>query len=108
MQYSFLYRITPLSPYFCTFIMILFNLNHTPLTFTGCVCDPTYGEIDCSSRMCPYGNDVLDTRDNLLVSAKFQVQVIYKGFVLIFILYFCLIFEFCAGLLNREIDFDFF
>mmetsp|Transcript_22653 Transcript_22653/g.21874 ORF Transcript_22653/g.21874 Transcript_22653/m.21874 type:complete len:395 (+) Transcript_22653:137-1321(+) len=40
----------------------------------GCVCDPTYGEIDCSSRMCPYGNDVLDTRDNLLVSAKFQVQ----------------------------------
>jgi hypothetical protein len=40
----------------------------------GCVCDPQYGDVDCSKRMCPYGTDVLDTRDDLLVSAKFQVQ----------------------------------
>eukprot|EP01038_Epipyxis_sp_PR26KG_P008635 gene8635-11670_t len=40
----------------------------------GCVCDALYGDIDCSKRMCPYGTDILDVRDDLLVSQKFQVQ----------------------------------
>jgi len=40
----------------------------------GCVCDPQYGDIDCSKRMCPFGTDVLDTHDNLLVSARYQIQ----------------------------------
>jgi hypothetical protein len=40
----------------------------------GCVCDSLYGDVDCSKKMCPYGTDVLDTRDNLLVSTKYQVQ----------------------------------
>eukprot|EP00596_Hydrurales_sp_CCMP1899_P000993 CAMPEP_0119043218 /NCGR_PEP_ID=MMETSP1177-20130426/19554_1 /TAXON_ID=2985 /ORGANISM="Ochromonas sp, Strain CCMP1899" /LENGTH=294 /DNA_ID=CAMNT_0007010883 /DNA_START=328 /DNA_END=1211 /DNA_ORIENTATION=+ len=41
-----------------------------------CICDPEWGEVDCSSRICPYANDVMDVRNNLLVTGKFQVQEI--------------------------------
>lgn len=40
----------------------------------GCVCDPEYGDVDCSKRMCPYGTDVMDQRDDLDVTGKYQVQ----------------------------------
>jgi hypothetical protein len=39
-----------------------------------CVCDATYGDVDCSKRMCPYGTDVLDVRDDLTLDVKNQVQ----------------------------------
>lgn len=43
----------------------------------GCVCDALYADVDCSKIMCPYGTDVLDTRNDLLVDAKYQVQELF-------------------------------
>lgn len=40
----------------------------------GCVCDPEYGDVDCSKRMCMYGNDIMDQRDNLNAARRFHVQ----------------------------------
>jgi len=42
----------------------------------GCVCDATYTDIDCSKRLCPHGTDVLDQRDDLTMSARYQRQTI--------------------------------
>ena len=42
----------------------------------GCVCDPQYGDVDCSKRMCPYGTDVMDQRLDLTSPAKYQTQAI--------------------------------
>lgn len=41
-----------------------------------CVCDAEYGDVDCSKRMCPYGTDVMDTRNNMNAVEKFNVQQI--------------------------------
>jgi len=43
---------------------------------TSCVCDPEWGEYDCSKRMCPYGTDVMDHRNNMARAARYQVQSI--------------------------------
>jgi len=42
----------------------------------GCFCDPEYGDVDCSKRMCQYGTDVMDQRQDMLVAGKYQVQKI--------------------------------
>ena len=44
-----------------------------------CVCDAQYGDVDCSKRLCPYGTDVLDTKDDTwmgLEQQKHQEQTI--------------------------------
>lgn len=40
----------------------------------GCLCDAQYADVDCSKRMCPYGNDILAVHDNVLNSANNQKQ----------------------------------
>jgi hypothetical protein len=40
----------------------------------GCQCDPEWGDVDCSKRMCQHGNDIMDQRDNLLQARKYHVQ----------------------------------
>lgn len=42
----------------------------------GCMCDPEWGDVDCSKRMCPYGNDVMDHRDNMNTAQKYHTQTI--------------------------------
>jgi len=44
-----------------------------------CSCDATYGDLDCSKRLCPYGTDVLDTKDDTylgLSEQRYQEQTI--------------------------------
>jgi hypothetical protein len=41
-----------------------------------CVCDPEYGDADCSKRMCQYGSDMMDQRDDLTRSVRYQTQQI--------------------------------
>ena len=43
----------------------------------GCVCDPEYGDVDCSKRMCMYGNDIMDQRDNLNEARRFHVRIFF-------------------------------
>jgi hypothetical protein len=46
-----------------------------------CVCDAGWTGINCASRMCPYGNDVMDTRLDRSDTLMYQVQTItlYSG-----------------------------
>jgi hypothetical protein len=48
------------------------NFDHNKVR--GCVCDPQYGDVDCSKRMCPHGNDMMDRRQNQLDETQYQTQ----------------------------------
>jgi len=43
----------------------------------GCICDPEYGDVDCSKRMCPFGTDIMDRRNNLDAREQYEVQTIW-------------------------------
>jgi len=43
---------------------------------TSCVCDAEWGDYDCSKRICPYGTDVMDHRNNMARPIRYQVQSI--------------------------------
>lgn len=43
----------------------------------GCICDPEYGDVDCSKRMCPFGTDIMDRRNNLVAAEQYEVQTIW-------------------------------
>jgi len=43
----------------------------------GCVCDPEYGDVDCSKRLCVYGTDTQDRREDMSRSQRYQVQRLY-------------------------------
>ena len=42
----------------------------------GCVCDPEYGAVDCSLRMCQHGTDVMNTQKDFSVTAKNHIQLV--------------------------------
>jgi len=42
----------------------------------GCVCDPEWGDVDCSKRMCDYGTDIMDHRPNTGDTQLYHTQLI--------------------------------
>lgn len=48
--------------------------NWDAMKTRGCECDPEWGDVDCSKRMCQYGNDIMDQRDDLTARRKQHVQ----------------------------------
>lgn len=63
-------------------------LDQAPKTFTGsyygwdsmktrgCVCDPEWGDVDCSKRMCDYGTDIMDHVPNVNDTQLYHTQII--------------------------------
>jgi hypothetical protein len=41
-----------------------------------CVCDPQYGDYDCSKRMCDYGTDIMDVRNDMGTGQLYNIQQI--------------------------------
>ena len=63
-------------------------MSQDPFTFTasyydwdksksfGCVCDPAWGDYDCSKRTCEHGTDIMDHRLDMTATQKYQTQLI--------------------------------
>jgi len=41
-----------------------------------CVCDPEWGDIDCSKRMCNYGTDIMAHRNDMTSAQTYNIQQI--------------------------------
>jgi len=41
-----------------------------------CVCDPEWGDVDCSKRMCNYGTDIMAHRNDLVQAQTYNIQQI--------------------------------
>lgn len=56
---------------------VTFSYQYWDKTKTrGCVCDPGYGDVDCSKRLCQYGTDTQDHRYNSHVAQTYHSQLI--------------------------------
>lgn len=54
--------------------MTMSYLYWDKMKIRGCICDPAYGDVDCSKRLCPHGTDIMDVRENLIASAQYHTQ----------------------------------
>lgn len=54
---------------------VTFNYNGwDEMKTRGCICDPEYGDVDCSKRMCQHATDVMDNRPDMTDNALYHTQ----------------------------------
>jgi len=61
-------------PFGVTEPMTMSYMYWDKMKIRGCMCDPAYGDVDCSKRLCPHGTDIMDVRQDLTATAKYHTQ----------------------------------